>query len=244
MRFIGTKTASLDELATEKELGTAVVNPAEPVGYPEGHLWYDTDEADDVSGAAAKTTKINAGSGLTGGGDLSADRTLAVDFTDPRLSMSPIGVIQMWPGDTAPANHLLLDGTVYNIADYPVLGPILGSKYGGNGTTTFGVPDCRGQFVLGVNGSHPLGSKGGAERVTLSTSEMPSHTHPLPGHTFNWGVNTGIYVQNAIAAAGAPPSNNLNTAQGSWNYSNASGGGASHENMPPFIALNYIIRAL
>jgi len=258
MRYLGTKD-SLDEPATQADLGTIYVDPVEPAGTPEGHLWYDEDSTT-PSGAAAMTTKVNAGPGLTGGGDLSADRTLAVDFNDPRFFTPPIGVIYMWPfAAPAPVHHLLLDGSIYNIVDFPTLGPMFGSKYGGNGTTTFGVPDARGKFILGVSASHILGSTGGVETVTLTTAQMPAHSHTgtsgvdSPDHAHQQYVTansggTGIRKDYSADIAGLQKyDQGIQTGGATARHQHSipqEGGGGSHENMPPFISMNYIIRAL
>lgn len=68
----------------------------------------------------------------------------------PAMAYVIPGAIFMWPGDSAPAGYLLLDGTVYNTVDYPNLAPLCGSKFGGNGTSTFAVPDMRGRFPWGA----------------------------------------------------------------------------------------------
>jgi len=248
MRYVGTKD-SMDELSTQSDVGTAYVDPVEPTGTPEGHLWYDEDETD-PAGAASSLTKINAGDGLTGGGDLTIDRTLAVDFNDPRLFTPPIGVIEIWPFDPpAPTHYLMLDGSIYNISDFPVLGPKFGSKYGGNGTTTFGVPDARGKFILGVSAAHLLGSTGGAETVLLTAAQsgLRQHWHDslardTPGVSGAGdgqarGYNAGDQSFRTGGVADGP-------GYGSGHTLANSPAQQSHENMPPFMSLNYIIRAL
>lgn len=248
MRYVGTKD-SMDELSTQSDVGTAYVDPVEPTGTPEGHLWYDEDETD-PAGAASSLTKINAGDGLTGGGDLTIDRTLAVDFNDPRFFTPPIGVIEIWPFDPpAPLHYLMLDGSIYNIADFPVLGPKFGSKYGGNGTTTFGVPDARGKFILGVSAAHILGSTGGVESVTLTAAQsgLPDHMHAI--HSATAGAPSGTGDRFLRATTGDDANFRTDSVKDSYAYGSAgtkanSNAQQAHENMPPFMSLNYIIRAL
>src|SRR5688572_5778483 len=93
-----------------------------------------------------------------------------------------IGEIRMWAGNFAPKNWALCNGQILAIASNTALFSILGTTYGGNGTTTFGLPDLRGRVPLG-QGQGPgltprsLGEIGGEESVVILTSEMPAHTH-------------------------------------------------------------------
>jgi microcystin-dependent protein len=229
MRSLGAKD-QVDDIATKGDVGTVPVDPNEPAGTPEGHLWYDADSTG-PSGAASVATKINAGSGLTGGGDLSADRTIAVDFTDPRNYAPPIGVIYVWPFASSPdANHLMIDGATYNVADYPTLAGLFGKTSG-----TFTLPDLRGKFVLGVSAAHALLSTGGAETVTLTTAQIPGHAH---GQVM---VNSAAGSSNYdYPPTGSPANSGISTGH---QATQSTGGGGSHENMPPFMSMNYIIRA-
>lgn len=95
-----------------------------------------------------------------------------------------IAEIRFFAGDFAPQNWLLCQGQLLNISSNTALFALLGFTYGGNGTTTFGIPDFRGRIPVGI-GTGPglntvdLGERGGAETVTLLTSNLPPHTHNL-----------------------------------------------------------------
>ena len=147
-----------------------------------------------------------------------------------------------------PSGYLLCDGTVYNIADYTDLGALLGSTYGGNGTTTFGVPDTRGRVVAGqddMGGSSAnrvtdaqadsLGGVLGAEDHTTTISEMPAHDH------------TGSYVDYDLAT-GSKSGMLYTNGGGNFFSSNrtgevvSQGGGTAHNNMQPTIFMNQIIK--
>src|SRR5215471_1460128 len=96
-----------------------------------------------------------------------------------------IGTILMFAGNFAPLNWAFCDGALLAIAQYTALFSILGTTYGGNGTTNFGLPDLRGRVPLHVGGSQPgpglsvyvLGEKTGVENVTLTNAQLPIHNH-------------------------------------------------------------------
>lgn len=103
--------------------------------------------------------------------------------------VAPTGSVVSYAAAAAPSGWLLCDGTIYNIATYPTLGALLGSTWGGNGTTTFAVPDSRGRSPLGSGtGSgltaRTLAQTGGEELHVLSTGELATHAHGVtdPGH--------------------------------------------------------------
>lgn len=97
-----------------------------------------------------------------------------------------IGEIRMFAGNFAPKSWAYCDGRTINIASNSALYSILGAVYGGNGTTTFCLPDLRGRTAVG-SGNGPglspyvLGQKGGVETTTMSLAQMPIHTHMIGG---------------------------------------------------------------
>src|SRR5689334_6035302 len=101
-----------------------------------------------------------------------------------------IGTILMFAGNFAPQNWAFCDGALLAIAQYAALFSILGTTYGGNGTTNFALPDLRGRVPLHVGGQQPgpglsvyvLGEKTGVENVTLTMPQMPAHNHALTPH--------------------------------------------------------------
>lgn len=107
----------------------------------------------------------------------------------------------------------------------------------GNGTTTFNIPGARGRAIIGVGAGgggltqRYMGDKSGAETHTLSATEIPAHTHPL-----SYGR------QNDISAGGARTLSNLETSTQSTSTGNNSGGGGAHNNMPPYLGLNFFIK--
>jgi microcystin-dependent protein len=161
------------------------------------------------------------------------------DATPPVPDVIPTGLIASFGTLSSPAGWLLCDGTVYNIADYPALGAMLGATYGGNGTTTFGVPDCQCRAV-GASGSaaglttRAVGATAGVETVTLGIGEIPAHDHPPK--TGNRFYEANVPVAGLPIVGGAPGVIILTTATG------MTGGGGAHQNMQPTIFVPHYIK--
>lgn len=109
---------------------------------------------------------------------------------------SVVGEIKMYAGNTAPQGWLMCQGQVLTISQYPELFAVVGSVYGGNGTTTFALPDMRGRFPLGASASRSIGTTGGAETVSLTEAQLPAHTHAIQGE-----VKVGVADQEGNASA-------------------------------------------
>jgi len=157
----------------------------------------------------------------------------------------PTGCMMMWSTDTAPSGWLLCDGAPVSRTTYADLFALIGTNYGfGDGSTTFNLPDLRGRFPLGQDdmGDHAanrvtgaeadsLGQGSGAEKHTLTVGEMPSHTHNMKV----WP--SGGAGGNPIIPTGSTG----DWAGGQWT-SEATGSGQPHNNMPPYMTVNYIIK--
>lgn len=155
------------------------------------------------------------------------------------------GEIRMFAGTFAPRSWALCDGQILQISANEALFSLLGSIYGGNGRTTFGLPDLRGRLPIHFGqgpglSNRPLGSGGGAERVNLSAAELPSHRHSFTAtgaaasDTTPAGNTTA--TEPAMNIYGSSPSVPLNSAT-----STNAGGGGDHSNVMPFLAINFII---
>lgn len=93
------------------------------------------------------------------------------------------GIITTFAGSTPPAGWLPCDGSAVSRTDYATLFAVVGTTYGaGDGSTTFNLPDLSGRVVIGVSGTHALGSTGGSETVTLTENQLPAHVHEVPQH--------------------------------------------------------------
>ena len=160
-----------------------------------------------------------------------------------------LGEIALVPYTFAPKGWAFCDGQILSIAQNTALFALLGTTFGGNGQTTFALPDLRGRAPLHVGGSQGpglsayfLGQSGGVEGVTLLASQMPTHSH---GVNADGGNGTSDSPSNAIMgknASGVPQysGNAPTTTMAAAAIANA-GGSQPHENRPPFLAMNYII---
>lgn len=126
--------------------------------------------------------------------------------------MNPIlGFIMLWPTYRIPAGWSICNGSLLNISDYNELYSLIGTMYGGDGVTTFGIPDLTGRLPVGVgtgNGlsSYSLGQKGGVENVTITEAQMPTHNHQATPSRINVTVQASLLVLNAPSDL-ADPSN-------------------------------------
>jgi microcystin-dependent protein len=144
------------------------------------------------------------------------------EFMQWRQCMQP-GVMFFWPGEDAPDYGLLCDGSEVAKADYPALYDVIGDSWGTPGSgDNFVLPDAEGMFLLAAGGGYAVGDTGGEETHTLSVDEIPAHQHTE--------VSAG-YTEGLIGEIPAPV-----TAPGATSTGSA-GGGGSHNNMPPYLAV-------
>ena len=160
-----------------------------------------------------------------------------------------IGQVTMFAGNFAPRGWALCDGQLLAISSNQALFSILGTTYGGDGRTTFALPGLRGRTPI-HQGSGPglppyaLGQKGGAESVVLTTNELPQHTHTIgnlraAASPADASVPTGNSLGMAPAYNSGSPSVDMHA--GSVGPFGNTGGNVAHPNMPPYLAINYII---
>lgn len=158
-----------------------------------------------------------------------------------------IGEVRMFAGNFAPRGWAFCDGQLLAVSQNDALFSLLGTIYGGDGRTTFGLPDLRGRLPIHAGtgpGLSPrnLGAKAGAEQVTLTTNQLPSHNHALLGTTANATDNTPAASMTLAKGVGfdpyvdQPPGVNM-----ALNSMGAVGGSRSHSNMMPYLCINFII---
>lgn len=157
----------------------------------------------------------------------------------------PTGTIVPFAGSSAPTGWLLCDGGQYSTSSYSTLYAVIGTTYGG-GNGSFRVPDLRGRTPVGKNQGtfSALGRIGGEETHTLSIAEMPSHQHPMNENTY-MDVQTRSgwqpYVNDTTGSRWF-----TNKRHDNLSFSDIATGptgqGVPHNNMPPYLVLNYIIK--
>jgi microcystin-dependent protein len=156
-----------------------------------------------------------------------------------------VGEIRMFAGNFAPVGWAFCDGRQLPISEYDTLFNLIGTTYGGDGQSTFNLPDLRGRIPVhagaGGGGSYVLGQLGGVENVVLTQNQIPAHSHAVACSSV--GGNSDDPAGKVPAAAGT----NLYTAAAGANASmsagavGSAGGSQPHENMSPFQAVNFII---
>jgi microcystin-dependent protein len=156
-----------------------------------------------------------------------------------------LGEIRLFPWEWPPKGWLLCAGQVLPIQQNSALFALLGTTYGGNGTSTFALPDLRGRVPIDRSSQEPQGARDGTETVTLTNSTMPIHNHALIGTStvatkqlptgLSLGNDSSANADFYAAAAGNPLTTLAPTSIG------VGGGNQPHDNMQPFLVLNYCI---
>lgn len=164
-----------------------------------------------------------------------------------------VGEVRLFAGRYPPASWHMCDGSLLNVSEYPALFALLGTTYGGDGRTTFGIPDLRGRVPLGQGTGTGLtarvvGQSGGAETVALTAANAPPHSHSFatagvtatdltPGQTLAFANTTSpatAYLKDGVT--GAATAATLAAVSIS-----TSTGGVAHNNIMPTMVLTYMI---
>jgi microcystin-dependent protein len=157
------------------------------------------------------------------------------------MSQPYVGEIRMFAGNFAPAGWLFCDGSLLPIAEFETLFFLIGTTYGGDGQSTFALPDLRGRVPVHQGTGFFLGQSGGSEQVTLSNQQMPSHSHPLIAASSNGTASAG--PGGMIASSSSPMYFGSDVAFVDMANPAIGPAGASqpHENRAPYLAVNFII---
>lgn len=152
-----------------------------------------------------------------------------------------VGEIRMFAGNFAPAGWMFCEGQLLPISENETLFQLIGTTYGGDGESTFALPDLRGRIPIHQGNGFILAETGGAEEITLTVSQIPAHSHPLlastgPG-TSSTPINNltaespsiSLYIEDA-------PSANMNPA-----VMSPVGGSQPHTNFQPYLCIDFII---
>lgn len=151
----------------------------------------------------------------------------------------PTGSIIQFAGQTAPAGFLICDGSAISRNNYSDLFNTIGTAYGaGDESTTFNIPNLKGRVPVGLNSNDTdfdtLGETGGEKAHTLTVQEMPTHNHAV-----STNINCSSFGTNNALVRGAGGEIEV---KDSSQYINNSGDGQAHNNLQPYIVLNYIIK--
>ena len=154
-----------------------------------------------------------------------------------------VGEIRMFAGNFAPAGWMFCEGQLLAISENETLFQLIGTTYGGDGESTFALPDLRGRVSLHHGNGFALAQTGGVEEVTLTVNQIPVHTHALLGSNAaasNVNQQNQVVAQDQVVGAdlyleGAPTVNLAQTAVAPV------GGSQPHTNLQPFLCIDYII---
>jgi microcystin-dependent protein len=157
------------------------------------------------------------------------------------MAIPYVGEIRMFGGNFAPNGWALCDGQLLPISENETLFQLIGTTYGGDGQSTFGLPDLRGRVPVHQGGGLVMGQLGGTETVTLTATQAPAHTHSLnaSGTAATPAAGpTGVLGASATTSFyGAGPATTPMAASALA----STGGTQPHENMAPFQAVTFII---
>jgi microcystin-dependent protein len=153
-----------------------------------------------------------------------------------------VGEIRMFAGNFAPAGWMFCEGELLPISEYETLFDLIGTTYGGDGQSTFALPDLRGRIPIHTGNGFTLAETGGSEEVTLTASQLPVHTHPLTAVASVRGTQA--------SPAGSLPAQSYNVTPyindapaGAFNPAAVGpvGGSQPHTNFQPYLCVDFII---
>ena len=154
-----------------------------------------------------------------------------------------IGEIRMFAGNFPPNGWMFCEGQLLPISEYETLFNLIGTTYGGDGQSTFELPDLRGRLPVHMGNGFTLAQQGGTESVTLTAQQIPIHTHPLlcaaSGGTPNSNPKDGYWGPTDVTvystAAGTVQMGNPAISSG------ITGGSQPHNNFMPYLCIDFII---
>lgn len=152
-----------------------------------------------------------------------------------------IGEIRMFGGNFAPAGWMFCEGQLLPISENDALFQLIGTTYGGDGQSTFALPDLRGRLPLHQGSGFTLAQSGGVEEVTLTINQMASHSHPFTASTSG---GTGSNPQGNVPAQSPqikPYIEDTSNVNMNASIIGLTGGTQPHTNLQPYLCINFII---
>lgn len=152
-----------------------------------------------------------------------------------------VGEIRIFAGNFAPAGWSFCDGSLLPISENETLFQLIGTTYGGDGESTFALPDLRGRFPIHQGNNYVMAETGGVESVTLTSQQIPSHSHPMLAST-STGTQSGA-TGNVLASGSSISIYRVGTPSSALAPQTiaSTGGSQPHDNMQPFVCVTYII---
>jgi len=156
------------------------------------------------------------------------------------MTSSYVGEIRMFAGNFAPVDWAFCDGRLLPISDYQALYTLIGKMYGGD-QTRFALPDLRGRVPIHQGGGFAISQPGGTETVTLTSTQVPVHSHQFLCSTSAGNQRDPTGTVLAVATGNAynqlPPDAQLAASS----IGSSPGGGQPHDNMQPYLCVSFII---
>ncbi len=151
-----------------------------------------------------------------------------------------VGEIRMFAGNFAPAGWMFCEGQLLPISENETLFQLIGTTYGGDGQSTFALPDLRGRIPLHQGNGFILAETGGAEEITLTVNQIPAHSHPLLGSTDP--ATSRVPLNSVLGRAAADAYASEFTSQMlSPQSMSPTGGSQPHTNFQPYLCIDFII---
>lgn len=154
-----------------------------------------------------------------------------------------VGEIRMFAGNFAPAGWMFCEGQLLPISENETLFQLIGTTYGGDGQSTFALPDLRGRIPIHQGNGFILAETGGAEEITLTVSQIPAHSHPLLGSSAlaTSGNPQGRVLAESGTAGAFPYIEDTPTVNMAPNAISPVGGSQPHTNLQPYLCVDFII---
>ncbi|WP_005035779.1 phage tail protein [Holophaga foetida] len=150
-----------------------------------------------------------------------------------------VGEIRIFAGNFAPAGWMFCEGQLLPISEYETLFNLIGTTYGGDGQSTFALPDLRGRLPLHFGNGFTLAETGGTETVTLTTPQIPAHSHTLLATDARGGLSSP--TDHRLAASPIYSDGTGNTFSMDARSVTSIGGSQPHSNFQPYLCVDFII---